>query len=147
MYNIYGINQDESLDNTSSYYDNDYNLERINYTLESQMIVTPQISSSNNFDTYIIEKGDTLYNIAKKYSTNFKTLQYLNGLEADDYVYPGQKILIPKGNMGIYIVNENETLKEVLKKLGTSADDLLKYNSEIYLYPEQLLFFKKREIS
>ena len=140
MYNIYGINEDDSLDN-------DYSLERIEYMLDSQMIVTPQISTSNNFDTYIIEKGDTLYNIAKKYSTNFKILQQLNGLEADDYVYPGQKILIPKGDMEIYIVNENETLIDVSKKLGISIDNLLKYNSKIYLYPEQLLFFKKREIS
>ena len=124
-----------------------YLLERMNYTLDKQIIVTPQISTSNNFDTYIIEKGDTLYNIAKKYSTNFKTLQYLNGLDADDYVYPGQKIFIPKEDMGIYIVNENETLIDVSKILEIPIDNLLKNNCKIYLYPGQLLFFKKSEIS
>ena len=48
MYKIYGINEDDSLDN-------DYALERIEYMLDSQMIVTPQISTSNNFDTYIFK--------------------------------------------------------------------------------------------
>lgn len=151
MYSVYQIMSDDTLENVSRMFETDVQtLERlngINSIMPGQMLVVPQISSSTFFDTYIIEKGDNLYNIAKKYSTDLETLQYLNGLEADDYIYPGQKIMIPKKNVGMYIVNENETLNSVSKKLGVSVEDLIKSNEKIYLSPEQSLFFKKGKTS
>ena len=71
----------------------------------------------------------------------------LNGLEEDDYIYPGQKILIPKNDVGIYIVKEHDTLNDVSRKTGNSVENLIKNNEELYLYPEQALFFKKRKTS
>ena len=151
MYSVYQIMSDDTLENVSRMFETDVQtLERlngINSIMPGQMLVVPQISSSTHFDTYIIEKGDNLYNIAKKYSTDLETLQHLNGLEADDYIYPGQKIMIPKKNTGMYIVNEDETLNSVSKKLGVSVEDLIKNNEKIYLSPEQALFFKKGKTS
>ena len=114
---IYRINDEGSLNIFDKAKQTLERLNGINSIMPGQMLVVPQISSSTHFDTYIIEKGDNLYNIAKKYSTDLETLQHLNGLEADDYIYPGQKIMIPKKNTGMYIVNEDETLNSVSKKL------------------------------
>ena len=50
------------------------------------------------YDSYEIKKGDTLYQISKEYNVNTKLLAQLNGLNLDDYIYPGQTILIPKKN-------------------------------------------------
>lgn len=151
MYSVYQAMSNDTLESVSQMFETDIrtleSLNGISSIMPGQMIVVPQISPSNNYDVYTIEKGDNLYNIAKKYSVDLKTLQYLNGLDSDDYIYPGQKIMIPKNNVGMYIVNENETLTDVSNKMGISVNDLVEMNEKIYLYPEQLLFFKKRKIS
>ena len=54
---------------------------------------------------YEIKKGDTLYQISKEYNVNTKLLAELNGLNLDDYIYPGQTILIPKKNVSYYPVD------------------------------------------
>ena len=150
MYSVYRTMSNDTLDSVSKMFETDIQtLERLNgfNTIKpGQMIVVPQIKLSTNFDTYTIEKGDNLYNIAKRYSVDLKSLQYLNGLEADDYIYPGQIILVPKKNFKMYIVGDNETLSSVASKNGITTEQLIKDNEKIYLYPEQLLFFKKGEI-
>ena len=48
------------------------------------------------YTTYEIKKGDNLYNISKEFNVNTKLLAQLNGLDLDDYIYPGQVLLVPK---------------------------------------------------
>ena len=118
--------------------------------LNSDMLKMKDYVDENNIknlNVYTVQKGDNLYNIASNYSVDVKTLQNLNGLEADDYIYAGQQILVPKSNVDIYIVEENDTLESVSKKLGIEIFQIINNNEKIYLLPNQLLFFKKREIS
>ena len=58
-------------------------------------IVVPK-EKEKYFNTYTIEKGDSLYKIAQKYNINPTLLASLNGLNMDDFIYPNQEILIPK---------------------------------------------------
>lgn len=45
---------------------------------------------------HIVQKGDTLWNIAKKYNVDFNVLKNLNSqLSNPDMIYPGMKIKIP----------------------------------------------------
>ncbi|EGT3615233.1 DUF3794 domain-containing protein [Clostridium perfringens] len=44
---------------------------------------------------YIIQNGDTLWNLAKKYKTTIDTLVKLNNIENPDIIYAGDKIMIP----------------------------------------------------
>ena len=39
------------------------------------------------YDTYNIQKGDTLYAISKKYNINPELLALINGLNMNDYIY------------------------------------------------------------
>lgn len=45
---------------------------------------------------YVVQKGDTLWKIAKKYDTTVKDILLLNEIENPDRIYPGQKLLILK---------------------------------------------------
>ena len=150
MYSVYRTLSNDTLDSVSKMFETDIQtLERLNgfnSITTGQMIVVPQMNLSSKFDTYTIEKGDNLYNLAKKYSVNLKSLQYLNGLDADDYIYPGQTILVPKKEFQMYVVGENETLSSIANNNGVTVEQLVKDNDKIYLHPEQLLFFKKGEI-
>ncbi len=45
---------------------------------------------------YVVQKGDNLYQIAKKYDTDWKTLASFNKLSNPELIYPGQVIKIPE---------------------------------------------------
>ena len=99
---------------------------------------------SNYLDYYIINKGDTLFNIAKKYNTDPNLLAELNGININDYIYPNQVLLVPKAGSIIYITGVGDTLNEVLEGLKTDINNLMEQNGNIYLQPEQLIVYKYR---
>ena len=72
-----------------------------------------------------------------------KEIAELNGLELNEYIYPDQKILVPKENVKIYITEEGDTLNQVAQKLNISKETIDSYNKEIYLLPEQLIAYVK----
>ncbi len=41
----------------------------------------------------LLKKGDNLYNIARRYNTDYNLLALLNGINVDDYIYPNTTIL------------------------------------------------------
>jgi LysM repeat protein len=69
----------------------------------------------------------------------------LNGLDKDDYIYPGQEILIPNENVRIYITEEGSTLRDAASKLGDDVNSILMQNDTIYLQPDQLIIYKKEK--
>jgi len=92
---------------------------------------------------YVVVKGDNIYEIARNNNVGYEELLKINGLDKDDYIYPGQQILIPKNNISLYVTNENETLSDVANKLGISEMELIENNKTIYLFPEQLIIYRK----
>lgn len=102
-------------------------------------------NSSNNgaFEYYTVKKGDNLYAIAKKYNISDKTLAEINGLELNEYIYPDQTLLIPKAGVGIYITKDDDTLKKITEDLQVPVNEILYYNQNIYLLPEQLIVYPK----
>ena len=44
---------------------------------------------------YVIGKGDTLWNLAKKYKTTIEKIKEMNELEDENLLIPGEKLLIP----------------------------------------------------
>lgn len=95
------------------------------------------------FIIYKINKGDSLYKIAKKYNINPQLLASFNGLNMDDYIYPNQDILIPKSGYSYYITAEGDTLDMVADAFQTSIDNLLKQNKTIYLLKDQITANKR----
>jgi hypothetical protein len=45
---------------------------------------------------YMVQTGDSLWKIAKKYNTTIEELACINDIEDPDHIYPGQKLLILK---------------------------------------------------
>ena len=93
------------------------------------------------YDTYEIKKGDSLYQISKKYNVNTKLLAELNGLNIDDYIYPGQIIFIPKKKVSYYITKEGDSLNNISDIFGVSVKDITEQNNTIYLSPGQMIYF------
>ena len=99
-------------------------------------------SDNDYFTTYTVNSGDSLYQIARRYNINPTLLAALNGLNMDDYIYPNQKIIIPKSGYSFYITKVGDTLELVGKKFNRNLKDLLELNKTIYLLPGQLMINK-----
>ncbi|MBE6157039.1 MAG: LysM peptidoglycan-binding domain-containing protein [Firmicutes bacterium] len=109
---------------------------------EGMEIVVPT-ESKDYFNYYVVEQGDSLYAIARRYNINPELLASMNGLNLEDYIYPNQQLLIPKNGYSYYITAEGDTLDEVVKVFNSNNDKFLNENKTIYLMAGQLLVNKK----
>lgn len=107
-------------------------------------IVIPRVENEL-YTTYTVQRGDNLYTIAQNNGTTVPTLVAINGLEENAFIYPNQEILIPRRDVGIYVTVQDDTLSGVSEKSGVSVEEILNANKTIYLLPEQIIIYKKRE--
>ena len=146
MYDIYTVNNNETIDMLANKLNVNPNLlSSINNNVVNLIPgMTILIPKKNNdyFDYYKVSKGDTLFNIARKYNVNVNMLSMLNGLDNEDYIYPNQVIMIPKENVKIYITAEGDTLQNIIKGINADANKFLMENNNLYLLPEQLIIYK-----
>ena len=96
----------------------------------------------DRFTKYVIQPGDSLYEIAKRYNTTVDMIAKLNGLEASSYIYPNQEILIPTKNYKFYITENGDTITSVAEKLNVNVLDLLNQNETLYLEDDQMIIYK-----
>ena len=94
------------------------------------------------YEYYTIKSGDSLYQIARRYNINPDLLASLNGLNMNDYIYPGQNLMIPKSGYSYYLTKEGDTIDMVANTFGVNVDTLLKDNQILYLLDGQLLVKK-----
>lgn len=106
-------------------------------------IIVPK-NTNKYFTYYTIERGDSLFEIARKYNINPELLASLNGLDMEDFIYPGQEILIPRSEFSYYITKEGDTLDTASNMFKISKSKLLDNNSTIYLQAGQILVNKVR---
>ncbi len=149
MFNRYLVKEGESIRNIASKFNtsaeeliNINNLYNGEVLRAGEEIIVPK-NEEKYFNIYVIESGDSLYKIAEKYNINPTLLGALNGLEMEDYIYPGQELLIPKNNYSYYITAEGDTLDTVSKVFKISKLDLLNQNETIYLLKDQVLVTKR----
>ncbi len=148
MYDKYSIRNGESLDSVAKKFNTNVGfLKSINNIYYDEQVragmdvIVPK-NQENYFNYYVIEKGDTLYEIGRKYNINPELLASMNGLEINDYIYPNQEILIPKSGYSYYITKEGDTLETVSNTFKISQDKLLENNPVIYLLEGQILVKK-----
>jgi LysM repeat protein len=56
---------------------------------------TPKPATGGQGRTYVVQKGDTLLSIARRYGLTTKQLQTANNITNPDKIFPGQKLVIP----------------------------------------------------
>lgn len=111
------------------------------YLRAGEEIIVPK-NQESYFTYYTVNQGDSLYQIARKYNINPSLLALLNGLNMEDYIYPNQRLIIPKSGYSFYITKDGDTLEIVRDKFNKNWEDILKYNETIYLLPGQLMINK-----
>lgn len=102
-----------------------------------------KVLDTEYYTYYVVEAGDTLYEISKKFDVNPKLVAELNGLDMDEYIYPKQTLIIPKKGIQYYITKEDDTLKQVSNIFGADEKTLSSQNKTIYLLPGQMIFYRE----
>ena len=85
-------------------------------------------------NNYIVQKGDTLYGIAKRFNTSVQSIKELNNL-SDNNLSIGQSLKINNDNDKnpleciVYTVKKGDNLYSIAKKYNTSVDEIKRYNN------------------
>ena len=85
-------------------------------------------TDDNEYDTYIVKKGDSLWAISKEYNIPLNELIKINSL-TDLTLQINQELLVPKTNKNIYIVKAGDTLWSIARKNNINVDELKTINN------------------
>ena len=105
---------------------------------------TTSSGPENDITYYTVQSGDTLSGIASSYDTTYRYLAEINGIENPNLIYPGQTLIIPKGQSRTYTVKSGDTLWDIASKcLGRGSRypeiKILNGLTSDTIYPEQTL--------
>lgn len=83
-------------------------------------------------ETYTVQKGDTLYGIARKYNITVDELKSLNNIVGNN-LYIGQELRVPvtqtNDDYEIYTVVKGDSLWLISQRYGVTVDDLIEINN------------------
>ena len=100
----------------------------------------PQQKEDNTLEIYVVRSGDTVYQIARRYSTSMDSIISDNQLQNPNVLPVGQALIIPGGETR-YTVSRGDTLYSIARRYGVSLQRLLAANPQITdpnrIYPGQ----------
>ncbi len=97
-------------------------------------------SARQYIKTYIVQRGDTLSGIARKFNISVDRLAEINNIQNANLIYPGQVLKIETSRIykddnkrfkGLYVVQNGDTLTSVGNKFDKKLDELMKDNDVI----------------
>ena len=93
--------------------------------------------------SYIVNSGDTLYSIAKKFGIDITKLKEVNNLN-NNMLSVGQKLIIPLIEDTTYVVKAGDTIYSIARKFNMAVDDLKRMNNLVndMLQVGQILILK-----
>jgi LysM repeat protein len=95
------------------------------YMLLDQKTAVPKISQLVKGKTHVIQKGETLYSVARLYGITVQELAKNNSIKVVDYIVAGNRLQIPYQS---YTVAAGDTLNQIAKKYNTTVKKISAYN-------------------
>ncbi|MEK7327850.1 MAG: LysM peptidoglycan-binding domain-containing protein, partial [Chloroflexota bacterium] len=125
---------------------------------------TTAVPPTPSFQTYTVQRGDSLRSIARKFNTTVSAILALNSIPTPNVIFPGQVIKIPgasavaptsppagssptptsaaPGALTTYAVQRGDTLYKIARKFGTTANAIIAVNPGINpsrIFPGQVI--------
>lgn len=103
-------------------------------------------------DTYIVEQGDTIESIGRKYNIPVIEIIKANNLQMPYLLMVGQSLTIPTNLYNIfnyYTVKQGDTLYDIAQKEGTTVDLIAGVNGinpNEYIYEGQTILIPKQDV-
>lgn len=108
------------------------NLPNNNLSVGQQLLIpiSENQPSGSDGNTYIVQKGDSLYSIARRFGTSVSEITRLNNLSGIN-LSVGQSLVIPGTSTGgnTYIVQRGDSLYSIARKFNVSVDSIKRKNN------------------
>lgn len=105
-----------------------YEGQRMNVPTPGSILPTPVPAG---VQVYVVQRGDTMKNIAARLGISLETLAKANPQVTDlNLIYVGQRLNVP-ASVTVYIVVRGDTLKKIADRFGTTWEALLWLNPDI----------------
>jgi LysM repeat protein len=109
--------------------------------LVSQLVIGVGLAEAAD-PVYVVQRGDTLYSVARRYGTTVNAIVQANGLRNSNWIYVGQRLVIPgagatttSGSSGssstgsVHVVQRGENLYRIALRYGTTVQALASANN------------------
>lgn len=110
------------------------NLPNNNLSIGQQLLIPTAGSSgsSNSPKTYVVQRGDSLYSIARKFNVSVSDITRLNNL-AGTSLSIGQQLFIPSSDSSnssnTYVVKSGDNLYSIARRFGVTVDSIKSKNN------------------
>ena len=115
-------------------------------------LIVPKVDQSF-LDQYIVQSGDSLYSIAKRFDVSIVALQALNQLADIRDIKVDQAILVPKhqhASLAVHVVQLGDTLEKIAQQYETTVELLQSLNGiadpSLIVLDESILVPEPREV-
>ena len=117
-------------------------------------VPSPVVKNTTSYLTYIVQAGDTLWKIARKYNCSITEIMVANSdrIKNPNRIHAGWQLKIPQSGApitggtpdavlpenkksGIYIVRQGDTLWKIARKYGCSVAEIISLNRELIRNP------------
>jgi len=105
--------------------------------LAAQLVAGVCPAEAASPSVHVVQRGETLYSIARRYGTTVEALMRANGLTDPTRIYAGQRLVVPapgtaqpaapSGN--VHIVQRGENLFRIALRYGTTAQAIARANN------------------
>ncbi len=93
-----------------------------------EAVPAPSVPKRETIETYLVQEGDTLGQIAERFGLNLSTVLWANNLTFRSTIQPGQSLSILPGDGVLYKVSSGDTLSRIAKRFNIDADKILAEN-------------------
>ncbi|MBI2356257.1 MAG: LysM peptidoglycan-binding domain-containing protein [Candidatus Doudnabacteria bacterium] len=88
------------------------------------------------FTSYVVKNGDTLFNISQQYGIRWDLIAQLNGLSEPYILHAGQNLKIPQATTSkvegkIYTIKKGDTLASIARSFNITVDDIIAVNPNL----------------
>jgi len=102
---------------------------------EKSAIIVPEIplekispQTRSTIQTYVVQQGDTISEIAEKFGLKWSTILWENNLNYWSIIKPGDKLRILPIDGISHKVQKNETVSSIAKKYKSSVEKIIEFN-------------------
>lgn len=125
------------VDGIEDYVDRDYFTSGVILTDTTPVPEDTTERPTTNSKTIIVQRGDTLSQIALEYNTSYEYLAKINGIANPNLIYTGQTLIVPVLNNNkihdtshkLYIVRWGDTLSQLAIDYGVTVEQLVRLNN------------------
>jgi surface antigen/phage tail protein X len=84
---------------------------------------SPEENQRSTVEEYLVQSGDTIWEIAEQFGMSVNTVRWANNLSTDT-LRVGQKLIIPPGDGIMYTTKKGDTLDAISIKFKTTSDKI-----------------------